>query len=316
MESLNTRGQSMAPSNSLSQTMRRHPLFFYFLIAFGFTWGYELLVYGILHLPLLPLGVLLAIVGPATASFIMTGQTEGKSGVLRLLRRFVLWRVGIPWYLFVLLGIPALTFLGFFALPGAVAAFRAAASAFVPSYLGLFIGIFFVVSLPEGTCWRGFALPRLQQRSGTLVGTLILGVLRALWHLPLFLLVPGYNGAGSGFVGIMVAFAAFTAGTIALAVIFTWVFNNTRGSLLLMVLLHTSNDAAYGTMLPLLLPSLAATPLYHYLGNLGIPFVVMALLVLVATRGRLSYKRYQSQVVLPATEAVVEKEPETVDRSA
>ena len=81
MESLHTRGLSIGPPNSLSQTMRRHPLVFYFLMAFGFTWGHELLVYGILHLPLLPVGVLLAIVGPA-ASFIITALTEGKPGVL------------------------------------------------------------------------------------------------------------------------------------------------------------------------------------------------------------------------------------------
>ena len=92
MESLHTRGLSMGPPNSLSQTMRRHPLVFYFLMAFGFTWGYELLVYGILHLSLLPVGVLLTIIGPAAASFIMTSLTERKPGMLRLLRRFVLWR--------------------------------------------------------------------------------------------------------------------------------------------------------------------------------------------------------------------------------
>ena len=92
MEPLHTRGLLMTPSNSLSHIMRRYPLFFYFLLAFGFAWGYELIVYGILHLPLLPVGVLLAIVGPAAASFIMTVLTEGKPGVLRLLRRFVLWR--------------------------------------------------------------------------------------------------------------------------------------------------------------------------------------------------------------------------------
>jgi len=316
MEPLNTRGLAMAPSNSLSQTMRRHPLFFYFLIAFGFTWVYELLVYRILHLPLLPVGVPLAIVGPTAASVIMTSLTEGKPGVLRLLRRFVLWHVGILWYLFVLLGIPALTLLGFFVLPGAVAAFRAPTPAFVPGYLGLFIGVFVVVSLPEETGWRGFALPRLQQRSGPLVGTLLLGVLWALWHLPLFLWVPGYDGVEPGFVGILVAFGAFTVSTIALAVIFTWVFNNTCGSLLLMLLLHTSNDAAYGTMLPLLFPSLQTTPLFHFLGNWGIALVVMAVLVLVATRGRLSYERYQSQAVLAATEAVVEQEPETADSSS
>jgi hypothetical protein len=97
---------------------------------------------------------------------------------------------------------------------------------------------------------------------------------------------------------------------------FNWVFNNICGSLLMMVLLHTSNDTAYGTMLPLLFPTLAATPLFHFLGNCDIVFVVMALLVLVATRGRLSYERYRSQIELPATEAVMGQEPETVDRSA
>ena len=69
-------------------------------------------------------------------------------------------------------------------------------------------------------------------------------------------------------------------------------------------------------MLSLLFPSLAATTLFHFLGNCDIVFVVMALLVLIATRGRLSYESYQSQVVFPATEAVVEQEPETVDSSA
>jgi len=92
MELSNTSGQMMVPSHNLLQLLRRHPLFFYFLIAFGFTWIYELIVYGILHLPLLPAGVPLVIIGPTAASFIMTSLTEGKPGVLRLLRRFVLWR--------------------------------------------------------------------------------------------------------------------------------------------------------------------------------------------------------------------------------
>jgi hypothetical protein len=75
-----------------------------------------------------------------------------------------------------------------------------------------------------------------------------------------------------------------------------------------MLLLHTSNDTAYGAMLPLLFPSLPATLLFQFLGNWGIAFVVMAVLVIVATRGRLSYERYRSQGVFPAIEAVVEQE--------
>lgn len=157
--------------------------------------------------------------------------------------------------------------------------------------------------------WRGFALPRLQQRSGPLVGTIILGALWPLWHLPLFLFVPGYDGAGTGFVGIMIPFVGLIIGFIALAVIITWVFNNARGSLLLVMLLHASYDTASTTVLTKLFPSLPTTPLINGLGNLTIVFIVVALLVIVATRGRLSYQRYQRETELPAPVTYREQQP-------
>lgn len=290
--------------------MRRHPLLFFFLIAFGFTWVCELIVYGILQLPEASIGRAF-ILGPTFAAFLMMAITQGRAGVLQLLRRCVLWRVGIPWYLFVLLGVPALMLLGFFLLPGAVAAFRTPGLGFAVSYLGPFILIFFGTSAFEEPGWRGFALPRLQQRSGPLVGTLVLGALWALWHLPLFLFVPGgFDGAGTGFVGIMGSYIAFSVGVIALAVIITWVFNNTRGSLLPVMLLHTSYDTAYSAMLPKLFPSLPVTPLINVLGNLNIVFILVAVLVIVATRGRLGYQRYQRETALPAP--VTDREPEKV----
>ncbi len=104
--------------------------------------------------------------------------------------------------------------------------------------------------LAEEPGWRGFALPRLEERFGPLVGTLLLGTLWGLWHLPLFLFTPGYNGAGTGLVGISLPFLAFVIGEVALAVIFTWVFNNTHGSLLLTMLLHASANTAIGTVFP------------------------------------------------------------------
>lgn len=298
MELSNTRGQSTAPSNSLSQVMRRHPLFFFFLMAFGFTWLYEVPIFGLLHLPHFPWIFPATFLGPTVSAFIMTALTEGKPGMLRLLRRYVLWRVGIPWYLFALLGIPALVLLGTIVLPGAVAAFRAPALSFVIVYLVNYVVIFFLDGpLGEEPGWRGFALPRLQQGSGPLVGTLMLGVLWGLWHLPLFLFIPGYNGAGTGFVGILIPFVAFIVGTTtALSVIITWVFNNARGSLLLAMLIYASFNTTYGVVLPKLFPSLPAIPL----ANLNIALIGMALLVIVATRGRLSYQRYQRETALPA----------------
>jgi membrane protease YdiL (CAAX protease family) len=300
MELSNTRGQATAPSNSLVQMMRRHPLLFFFLIAFGFTWAYELIVYGILHthpsfLWQWPLTLVLTL-GPTLAAFLMTAVTEGRAGILHLLRRYVLWRVGISWYLIVLLGIPALLLLTVLLLPGAPSAFH------VPGLFWLICPIVFLTvlvfggPLGEEPGWRGFALPRLQQRSGPLVGTLLLGVLWGVWHLPLFLFIPGFHDAGTGFVGILVPFVEFVISIIAMAVIITWVFNNIRGSLLLAILLHASINTAFG-VLPMLFPSLPVT-----LMTVGLysALVVMALLVIAATRGRLSYQCYQRETELPA----------------
>jgi membrane protease YdiL (CAAX protease family) len=120
-----------------------------------------------------------------------------------------------------------------------------------------------------------------------------------LWHLPLFLFIPGYDGVGTGLLGVSIPFFVFVVVTTATAVIFTWTFNNVRGSLLLMMLLHASINTAGGTLLQLF-PSLAATQLVHLSPSLV--FVVVALLILVAIRGRLSYERYQREIIIPATE--------------
>ena len=228
----------------------------------------------------------------------MTAVTQGRVGILQLLRRYVLWRVGISWYLLVLLGVPALMLLPYLIQPGAFSVFRLPGPPFWLTYLIVYLStLVFGGPLGEEGGWRGFALPRLQQRSGPLVGTLILGVLWGLWHLPLFLLVPGYNGAGTGFVAILIPFVAFVITLIAYSVIFTWVFNDTRGSILLAILLHASINTASG-MLPSLFPSLVGTLLFGL--SLSLVWVVVALLIIAATQGRLSYQRYQRETALPA----------------
>jgi hypothetical protein len=110
--------------------LARYPLVFYFLIAYAFSW--------LAWLPLVlsedgagplpyraPIGfyttLAIASFGPFLSGFIMTGVTEGRMGIGRLLRRIVLWRVGLRWYLFALLGILAILVLGVIALPGALA---------------------------------------------------------------------------------------------------------------------------------------------------------------------------------------------------
>ena len=278
--------------------MRRRPLFFYFLMAFAFTWAYEVIAYGFFHPrgPLVPLLVQapLTFVGPTLSAFVMTSLTQGKAGMRRLLQRYVLWRVGFPWYLLTLLAPSALFLLGFLVMPGGSAAFQAIpAPTFLVSYLTTFI-LFFIIGGPLGEepGWRGFALPRLQRRYGPLVGTLILGALWGLWHLPLMILIPGYNGAGTGFVGILIPVLEFVIEVVAMAVVFTWVFNNVRGSLLLAMLLHGSINTA-GDSVARLFPTLPPGFLTQLMEILIL--VVPALLIIVLTRGRLSYQRYQQE---------------------
>src|SRR4051794_8829635 len=179
--------------------LARHPLTFYFIIAYAGTW----LVWLPLALSedgsgLLPFSnpllattfAFAAFLGPFLSGFVMTGATEGRAGLGRLLRRFVLWRVGIQWYLFVLLGVPLIFTLTTVLMPGAAASFKGLATLAPLPLLGLFVYVFFLGGpLGEEPGWRGFALPRLQRLHGPLVGSLILGPLWALWHLPLFFVV-------------------------------------------------------------------------------------------------------------------------------
>jgi hypothetical protein len=121
-------------------------------------------------------------------------------------------------------------------------------------------------------------------------------VLWAFWHLPIFFM-PGFNGSGSDLIGIVEAVAAFLVGTTAMAVLFTWVFNNTRGSLLLAILFHASLDAA--------------TPSFGSLLTFVVLYVViaaLALTVIATTRGRLSYERLQRDWrPLPASAELVHR---------
>jgi membrane protease YdiL (CAAX protease family) len=82
--------------------------------------------------------------------------------------------------------------------------------------------------------WREYALPRLQTRYGALTASLILGVLWACWHLPAWFL-PGSTQAG-------LSFPVFLVGIIATSIIYTWFYNSTGGSLLLIIVLHTIFD--------------------------------------------------------------------------
>jgi len=284
------------PGAARQGLLTHHPLVFFFIIAYAGTWLVEMPYVlsedgaGLLPFssPLLAtvLPVTSIFLGPFLAAFIMTGITEGRAGIRRFLRRFVLWRVGLGWYLFVLIGIPVILVLSVIVLPGVLASFQGLAPLDPLPLLGIFVYIFFLGGpLGEEPGWRGFALPRLQSLHGPLVGSLILGILWGLWHLPLFW--TPWNTLTTFNVVV------FVLGTICLTIIYTWVFNNTKGSLLIAILLHASfNVAAAGIVAPLF-P--APIVLDYGLLPILVGFGAAALLVVALTRGRLGYQHYQQE---------------------
>jgi uncharacterized protein len=283
-----------APASPLRRLLIRHPLISFFALAYALTWlawsPWFLSEAGVGLLPYDGEGVSLysniaaLILGPTFSAFIMTGATGGRDGVRRLLRRIVLWRVGFRWYLFVLLGIPAIVVLSAVGMPGALASFQAAA---LPSTLLLYVvaGLFFLFAggpVFEEIGWRGFALPRLQRLYGPLVGSLVLGALWGLWHLPLFLIPNWDTPHGSPLdVGLFVIWA------VSITIVLTWVFNNTKSSVLLAILAHGSVNSAAAAVYGLF-PAPAVT---EGITSFVIGFGVAALVVVLVTRGRLGYRQ-------------------------
>ena len=203
----------------------------------------------------------------------------------RLLDRYVLWRVGIQWYLFALLGVPLIMVLGTIIYSGDLPNLRALGG---PSYLLSYLTSFVLVCVFGGPLfeeggWRGFALPRLERLHGPLLGTLILGVLWALWHLPEFL-SPSWAATSGG--GDILGITTFTIFAITVTVAITWVFNNTRASLLLAILVHTSVNT-FTIPLAEIFPARAVESMAPFL----IGFGVVAVVLVVLTRGRLDYGR-------------------------
>jgi membrane protease YdiL (CAAX protease family) len=229
-------------------------LLVFFLLAFAISWivwiPAALASHGLLSFQLSPsITSLLGAFGPSAAALITTGVYDGRAGLCSLFRRLLTWRVGLQWYLFVLFWPALLSSAGTalavlfgsslpeFAQPPFVHLYP------LPSDLSnvnplLFLPFVFLQqtligsSMGEEIGWRGYALPRLEAHRNALCASAVLGIMWGVWHLPLWL-TKGYPLAEE-FLGWTLL------GLVADSVLFTWVYNNTRESLLLALLFHTS----------------------------------------------------------------------------
>jgi uncharacterized protein len=293
---MSTADSASQPATSPQEgLLARHPLTFYFLIAFAFSWliflPIELTYFGVLNLSDSLVGVLgiTGLLGSILSGFTMTAVTEGREGIAHWLRRIVWWRVGFVWYLFALVGLPLVMVLATIIFrPGALESFQTLAPLSVVPYLSAFVFMVLIGGpLFEEPGWSGFAQPRLQQLHGPLAGGLILGSLWALWHLPGFL-IPSEGLTDIPPRGTVLDFVVFALALTGLRLIIQWVFNNTRGSVLMAILVHASWNTFYSAALIQLFP--APSVLGSYL-NLTIAACALAGVIVVLTVGRLGYKQ-------------------------
>ena len=219
---------------SKSNAMTDKTIFSFLALAFGLTWGIIALIilytdqitaiFGEIGLrnPL----IILAVYSPGIAGLLLVWWYHGLGGLGRFLRRFTLWRAPLHWWLFLILGVPAIVYAG--------ATIKGAISdpfPFSPWYqvlpalvLALFLGPI------EEFGWRGLALPLLQRRFAPFWAGLILGIAWAAWHIPALLL--------SGMPQSSWSVAPYFLGIIAISVVLTPFFNASRGSLLVAYLYH------------------------------------------------------------------------------
>jgi len=167
----------------------------------------------------------LAVYSPAIAALGVLFRRRGRNGVVSFLSQVKRWGLSRGWTFFLLVVLPVPFFLGA-ALQGRLADWR------IEPTLGgvLAILLMFIKGPVEEIGWRGFAQPLLQRHMCPLVAALVLGVVWGVWHYPAFLL--------SGTPQSTWSFGAFFLGTIALSVIVTALFNQSKGSLLVPVLFH------------------------------------------------------------------------------
>lgn len=221
-----------------------------------------------------------AIWGPFLGGILVTGIADGRRGLKAYFSRIVRWRVGLKWYAVALL-LPLmmrLAALGLNLASGATLAPDIQWPAWSDFMMELLIGFFFI-ALGEEPGFRGFALPRLLVGRSALAAGLMVGILHTIWHLPLFI---------TGDVSLMNIIIIISG-----AVLMTWLFNNTQGSVFIIMVLHFSVNMWVGVFNPLFTGADAA----RHATWLAVVYFVTALILVGVAGPNLARKPAQREIV-------------------
>jgi membrane protease YdiL (CAAX protease family) len=217
------------------------------------------------------LGALIGGYGPSIAAILLVALENGRQGIRDLLSRFTMRRMGRKWCAVALL-LPSV-------LLSAALAIEAVVFGDLP---GLSLGrahliapaLLFAVPfgpLGEELGMRGYLLPRLQSRHSPLVSSVLLGVAWTFWHTPLFWAPAGTTLSGAPVT--LAAIALYCLENVASAIVGTWIFNNSRGSILPTTVFHAAWNQPIMTFL---MPRLPEPVLRRLVDLVLIPLVLWA----------------------------------------
>lgn len=262
--------------NRIASLTRQYPLAAFFILTFILTYPVNWIANAILDatqsIPLaLPFAILSA--GPLLSALIVSALVGGKAAVATLLRKFTIWRVGLRWYVVALFLLPALHLAAiylnvFLGAPAPAAAAFGTLSAMLGAFALRLVNPWDGPMLEE-LGWRGFALPRMHKRyASPLTANLILGCLVTLWHLPLI--------SSGSYAWI------YIPGTMAVTILFGWVYNATGGSVLLTLIMHAVE--------PVLQVRFTGADETRFMGLLVLVYVVTAAVVILLAGKNLGRK--------------------------
>ncbi|NRT80237.1 CPBP family intramembrane glutamic endopeptidase [Clostridium beijerinckii] len=256
---------------SIIERVNGHKKVVYLMSTFFLTWIFWILSFTSNSLGLNAIFRIVGSLMPSLMAIIFIKYLYGRIGLRKFLKKLTIWKVNPLFYVFIL--------------------FYSISSFYVPSFICLIAGadykihiknqifgfnldnplsllacllviLIFGGPLGEELGWRGFVLPILQEKYSQLLSGVIVGVIWTCWHIPMFLFhIQGYDN-----------FIVYLLQTISLSIIYTWIYNHVKGSLLIPVLYHCIDD---------FIPSICFPEFLNYFNMYSVIYWAIQLIVLL-----------------------------------
>jgi membrane protease YdiL (CAAX protease family) len=257
---------------NIIKNLKKHEIVIYLIVTFLFTWIFWSISFVFFNQTLNVFFRILGAFMPSVMSMIFNNYFYGRKGIKELLKKLTIWKVNPSFYVFVLFYTVASIYIPVFIctitgvnykihINNQLSGFYCSNTLIILAYF--LATVFFGGPFGEELGWRGFVLPKLQKKFNSLISSIILGVIWTCWHLPLFFVhAEGFNES----------FTRYLIETIWLTIIITWLYNNTHGSLLIIILFHGVDNFIWLLCYP---------DFMNYFNSYTVVFYTMRLIVLL-----------------------------------